>query len=73
METIIIILSLIFLILAWQFIVSPILDGLGGFGRGLIKKLSAAKPPACPACGRIVNITAAKFCPHCGALIRRIS
>lgn len=39
METVIVILALIFVILAWKFIVESILDGLGGFGKGLKKGL----------------------------------
>jgi hypothetical protein len=70
MESVSVIIILIVIGLLFFFVIDPILDGLGGFGRNLVKK-AMEKPDtsefrACHACGQ-VSKTPGKFCPHCGA------
>lgn len=73
MDLITVILALIFLILAWKCILEPILDGLGGLGQNLVKKLqepdphpTVPEPGFCPCCGGR-RAPRGSFCPHCGA------
>jgi hypothetical protein len=71
METVIVILALIFVILAWNFVIDPILEGMGGFTRNLVKKAMEDNKPdspefrACHHCGQVSQV-AGIFCPHCG-------
>jgi hypothetical protein len=68
METIGVLLILLFLGMLWFFFIEPILGGLGGFAKGLKKGLLPPTEKKCPSCAGMVK-TEAKKCRHCGELL----